>query len=156
MKKIAFMVCAVLFMSPAFVSADTGKTEQLVALYTKLIQVLQQQIILLQQIEAEKVPLSGHATLTITPETGVAPFVMTFILSGANGTEAVDFGDGHSTGSNGCKRNTKGWCDLSAPFFHMYQLPGTYTVTLYDHPTRTTNSVVSKKSVTIKGGTVDN
>jgi hypothetical protein len=116
-KTIAGLVAAAAFCMPAAVFADDG---QLISLYQQLIQLLQQEIQLLQQ-----------NILTISPVLGKAPLTVTFTLNRALGTEAIDFGDGHSTGSSGCPTNAQGYCDLSKPITHVYQFPGTYKVTVY-------------------------
>src|SRR6185503_3236210 len=85
--------------------ADNG---QLIALYQQLIQILQKELVLLQ----------GNL-LTITPATGSAPLTATFTINNTLGNEAIDFGDGHSTGSGGCPTNAQGYCDLSKPISHV-------------------------------------
>ncbi len=109
------MVAAALAL-PGAAFADTG---QVVALYQQLIVLLQQEIELLKK-----------QALTISRTTGEAPFMTTFMVQDLQGNEAIDFGDGRSTGSAGCPRNAKGFCDLSKIVEHTYQLPGSYTVSL--------------------------
>ena len=75
--------------------------------------------------------IMGTRALGILPASGPAPLTTTFTVNNPTGTEAIDFGDGHSTGSNGCVKNAQGFCDLSKPVLHTYQLPGSYKVTLY-------------------------
>ncbi len=146
LKRIA-LVCsaAVLLLTPVFAAADTNSANaaQLVPLYTQLVALLEQEIGLLQN--------PGHASLSIWPSSGVAPLMVTFILNDSSGTEAIDFGDGHSTGSNGCLKNAQGWCDLSKPIGHTYEFPGTYTVTLYDHPSATSINTISTSTITATG-----
>lgn len=118
MKKILVGgVVAVALAVPVAAFADNG---QIVALYQQLISLLQQEINILQA-----------QALTISPNTGSAPLTVTFTVNKTLGNEAVDYGDGSSTGSAGCTKNAKGFCDLSQPVQHTYQLPGNYKVTLY-------------------------
>ncbi len=116
-KTIAGVIAVVALAVPVAAFADNG---QLIALYQQLIQILQKELGILQQ-----------GLLTISPQSGPAPFTATFTVNNPLGTEAIDFGDGHSTGSSGCVKNTQGFCDLSKPVQHTYTLPGTYKVSLY-------------------------
>lgn len=116
-KTIVGIVAAAALCAPVVAFADNG---QLIALYQQLIQILQQELGILQ-----------GGSLTISPSSGPAPFTAAFTINNPTGTEAIDFGDGHSTGSNGCAKNSQGFCDLSKPVSHTYQFPGSYKVTLY-------------------------
>jgi hypothetical protein len=126
LKKIAIGIGIVVFAMPVFASAAvaTGNTDKLVALYTQLVQLLQQELAYLQG--------KSHSSVSAIPSSGAAPLSVVFTVSNSSGTEALDFGDGHSTGSGGCTKNAGGYCDLSHPITHTYQLPGAYTVSLYD------------------------
>jgi hypothetical protein len=135
MKKIIVGVIAALALCvPVAAFADNG---QLIAIYQQLIQLLQQELGILQ-----------NGSLTISPTSGSAPLTVTFTVTNSQGTEAIDFGDGHSTGSSGCKQNTPGFCDLSKSVSHTYQFPGAYKVTLY----RGANGaqIVTTQTVTVK------
>ena len=137
-KRIATLVSIALFALPTFAAAATN--DQLIALYQQLISVLQQELLALQNSE--------HAWLSMTPTSGTVPLVVMFTVNHPSQTEAIDYGDGHSSGSNGCTKNALGWCDLSQPVYHSYQLPGTYKVTLYSHEgTRTL--ILSTNIVTV-------
>ncbi|MBI5470256.1 hypothetical protein HY968_02955 [Candidatus Kaiserbacteria bacterium] len=126
LKRIAIGFGIVVFAVPVFASAAvvTGNSDQLIALYTKLVQLLQQELSFLQN--------KPHASVSVAPSSGPAPLSVVFTVGNRSETEALDFGDGHSTGSNGCKKNQGGYCDLSQPISHTYQLPGSYTAKLYD------------------------
>lgn len=146
LKKILLALGIAVFAVPVFVAADTSSANmsQLVALYTQLVQILEQEITLLQN--------PAHASLSFSPTSGAAPFIAIFTVNNTSGTEAIDFGDGHSTGSSGCTKNAQGWCDLSKPTVHTYQFPGTYTVTLYDH-VGSQAQIVSTSTVTVVSAT---
>jgi hypothetical protein len=116
-KTIAGVIVVAALAIPAAAFADNG---QIVALYQQLIQILEQELGILQ-----------NQALSISPSQGSAPLVATFTVNKSTGTEAIDFGDGHSTGSSGCTTNMQGFCDLSRPITHTYQFPGKYKVTLY-------------------------
>ena len=96
---------------------------------------------------------SAMASLSITPLFfGMAPAVTMFVVHDPSGTEAIDFGDGYSSGSNGCTKNSAGWCDFSQPVWHTYQVPGTYTVSLYAHYQPRTYQLLSTSTVVVKPG----
>lgn len=117
-------LAAVLFaFSPVVVAADTART-------TELAGLVQQLNILLDKINTLD---ASRARVSIMPAYGKAPFTTVFTLSATSSTEALDFGDGQSTGSAGCTKNTLGYCALPAVIGHTYQYPGLYAVTLYDH-----------------------
>ena len=146
-KHIAIGISTLIMAAPVFAFADTVSTNaQLISIYTQLIQLLQKELALLES--SFSTPVSS-ASLDISPATGKAPLDVIFTLRDGTGTEAIDYGDGHSTGSNGCARNPQGWCDLSLSKPHTYQLPGTYKVTVYSHPTPTTQKVVSVSTMTV-------
>ena len=134
-KTLAGVVVAAALCVPVAAFADNG---QLIALYQQLVAILQQELNILQA-----------KALTVTPQTGPAPFTATFTLNNPLGNEAIDFGDGHSTGSSGCTTNAGGYCDLSEPVTHVYQFPGTYTVTLY-RGANTSAKVVMTTTVVVK------
>lgn len=143
MKKfMATTILGLLFLLPSSAWADTSAANSaLVQLYTQLVALLQQELKLLQT-SAQSVPL------TPTAITGTAPFTVLFTLDRLTGKEAVVFGDGHSTGSAGCVRNTYGWCNLQAKeLVHTYQFPGTYAAVLIRGDART---VVSTSTVTVQ------
>ncbi len=125
-KKFGILLVCALFVAPVAVSAATN-TAQLESLYTQLIALLTQELALL------KLKNTSAPQLVIASPRGTAPYAALITLPELDGTEAVDFGDGHSTGSNGCAKNAKGYCDLKHDIAHTYQYPGTYTVTLYRH-----------------------
>lgn len=134
-KVIVGVMAAAAFAVPVAAFADNS---QLIALYQQLVAVLQQQLSYLQQNQ-----------LSITPQTGKAPLEVTFTVDVRQGNEAIDYGDGHSSGSGGCKTNAQGHCDLSQPVKHTYALPGTYKVSLL----RTINgkaSTVMTSTVTVQ------
>ena len=140
LKKIAIGVGVVVFSVPVFAAADTNVQTQLISLYQSLVQVLQKQLQLLAG------PSKG--VLQISPQSGPAPLAVTFTLQTVQGNEAIDFGDGHSTGSSGCTKNAQGYCDLSKPVTHQYALPGTYKVSLLRTVGATVETVTSS-SVTV-------
>ncbi len=136
-KHVAIFVTSALMLMPAFAAADTTQ-DQLASIYTQLIGLLKQQIQLLQQ--------SKHPTLSILSAKGSAPFTAVFTVADRTGTESIDFGDGVSTGTQGCTKNAFGWCDLSSSVSHTYRTPGTYNVIFYSHiggavQTRSTTTV---------------
>lgn len=142
-KLIAGLLVAASLATPAIAMADT--TTQLVSLYQQLIGLLTQELALLKATPAAQAPISIDA-----PQ-GKAPYTALFTLGSLDGTEAVDFGDGHSTGSNGCTKNAQGYCDLGHQIVHTYQLPGTYTVTLYRHsPSQKDGYKVAQLAVTVQ------
>lgn len=134
-KTIAGVVLGLALCVPVAAFADNS---QLIALYQQLVQILQMQLGILQS-----------QVLTIDPNNGNAPFTATFTLNNQTGTEAIDFGDGHSTGSSGCPTNAKGYCDLSKPVTHTYQFPGAYKVSVYRGPADTA-VVIATQTVTVK------
>jgi len=134
-KTLVGIVAAAALCAPVVVFADNG---QLIALYQQLVQILQQELGILES-----------NALTISPSSGPAPFTATFTLNNPTGTEAIDFGDGHSTGSNGCAKNSQGFCDLSKPITHTYQFPGMYKVTLFRGPS-TSAQVVLTQNISVK------
>jgi hypothetical protein len=145
-KKIALALVGVLFVAPVAVSAATN-TSQLESLYTKLIALLTQELQLLKQAQSAQ---TGPQLVIDSPH-GTAPYSALISLPHLDGTEAVDFGDGHSTGSNGCVRNAGGYCDLKHDLAHTYQYPGTYTVTLYRHPAGQKDAtIVTKATITVE------
>lgn len=96
---------------------------------------------------------SAQASLSVTPLFfGMAPAVTMFVVHDPSGTEAIDFGDGYSSGTNGCIKNSAGWCDFSEPTWHTYQFPGTYTVSLYAHYQPHTYQLLSTSTVVVKPG----
>ena len=121
-KKIGLILSIFALFLPVYASAQVAmdNSGQIVTLYQQLIQLLQQELTLLQS-----------NALSVSSATGPAPLSVTFTLHSSTGMEAVDYGDGHATGSGGCVKNSSGKCDLATPFVHTYTLPGTYTVTLY-------------------------
>ena len=143
MKKVASVLCAVILGVPFLVAADVpmSQQDQLVSLYTQLIDVLKQEILLLQAMP--------RAALAIEPTTGKAPLDVVFTGLNLSGTEAIDYGDGYSTGSMGCARNAQGWCDLSLSKTHTYRLPANYVVSLYSHPTPTTQKLIGTTTITV-------
>lgn len=133
---------------PVAAFADS-RSEQLQALYTQLVALLTQELALLkgQQIT----PALNPALLVIDSPKGKAPYSALITLPERDGTETVDFGDGHATGTNGCALNAKGWCDLGRDVAHTYQYPGTYTVTLYRHTAAVEEGYkVSQATVTVQ------
>jgi PKD repeat protein len=102
-KKFAAIAVAMIFAVPVSASAQTVTNDQLIVLYTQLVQLLQQQVMLLSQNPIT----SGNLDLAITPVSGSAPLPVSFRVLNGQGTEAIDFGDGGSS------------------------VPGSYTVTLY-------------------------
>ncbi len=141
-RKIALVLSILLFAAPVLAAADSGAgNTQLTLLYTQLINLLQQELALLQN--------PTTPSLSIMPAYGAAPLPVIFTLSNPTGTEAIDYGDGHSSGSNGCLRNAQNWCDLSQSVAHTYQYPGTYKVTLYGHPSSTLVQVLSTATVVV-------
>jgi hypothetical protein len=90
------------------------------------------------------------ATLAIMPVFYYrAPAFLIFQVSNPSATESIDFGDGRTTGTQGCTKNQLGWCDLSGLIFHRYDFPGRYTVSLYAHYTPKTYQLLSTTTVTI-------
>ena len=112
-------------------------TAQLIALYTQLIQLLQQELLVLQKGQGGSPPSPASATLTATPSSGASPLNVSFVGTGVKGGQQyiIDYGDGsHSDalaaldvcmhladGSGGCPK---------AQASHTYATAGTYTATL--------------------------
>ena len=105
-------------------------------------------------------PLSANAQMMLTslPPASLsimpvfysnAPAFMLFDVQNPSGTESIDFGDGHMTGSNGCVKNAQGWCDLSHLIGHRYDYPGSYLVTLYAHYAPGTYEILSTTTVRV-------
>jgi hypothetical protein len=141
-KKLGILLVSALIVAPVAVSAATN-TSQLESLYTQLIALLKQEIALLKGASA--------SNLVIESPRGTAPYAALIKLPQLDGTEAVDFGDGHSTGSNGCTKNAQGYCDLKHEIAHTYQYPGRYTVTLYRHPAGQKDGViVTTSTITVE------
>ena len=154
----ALFIGLIMVASPAFAFATTStdNTSQLVSLYTRLIQLLQKELVLLQNPGGVVVnpiqnpPQSATTTsLSIYPHTGVAPLFVTFIVNNPTDYESISFGNGPTTGSNGCPRNTEGWCDLTKPVANKYPVPGIYTVLLYQHTSSTTIQNISTSTITV-------
>jgi hypothetical protein len=136
MKKVIVTILTVFALSvPVAAFADNG---QLIALYQQLIQILKQEVAILQ-----------NQALTIAPASGPAPLTATFTVTKPLGNESIDFGDGRSTGSSGCTKNSQGFCDLSKSVTHTYQFPGNYTVTLY-RGADPSAKVITTQTVTVK------
>jgi hypothetical protein len=106
------------------------------------------------------VPVASYAQMTMSTFTpasvsvmpvfySTAPAFMIFTLHNPSGTESVDFGDGQSTGTQGCTKNALGWCDLSGFTFHRYDYPGRYTATLYAHYAPKTYTLLSTTTITV-------
>lgn len=152
-RRIAIGFAFMLLAAPALALADTVATSvtvenPLVGLYTQLISLLQQEIALLENPQtASNSNTSTSTSLSIYPTTGVAPLFATFVVNDPTGTESINFGNGGTTGTQGCTKNALGWCDLTAPVPHEYQIPGNYTVTLYRHLSSTTIEVLSTSTV---------
>ena len=144
-KNFALVLCALLFALPSFVNAATVDQQQLISLYQQLITLLQQQLQTLQTTD--------HAWLSMNPTSGTVPLVVMFTLNNPSQREAIDYGDGHSSGSNGCVKNALGNCDLSKPVYHSYQLPGTYKVTLYAHDANNKVLTISTHTITVTAPT---
>ncbi len=139
-RKIALAIGIMVLAAPALSFADTGAANaQLVALYTELIALLQKELVILQN--------PSEPSLVVAPTSGTVPLQVSYTITNTSGTEAIDFGDGHSSGSNGCVKNAQGYCDLSQPIAHLYQFPGTYTVTLYGHQNNKTKIVSTAKVI---------
>ena len=118
-KANALILGALVAFMPAlsFAATDT----QLVPLYQQLVTVLKNELLV----------LAPDPVLSIEPGTGHAPFTAIFTLSSLTKTDAINFGDGHTTGTLGCPRNALGFCDLHAQFVHTYLFPDTYTISQY-------------------------
>ena len=140
-KKIAALLGTALFLIPALAAAETVQNDKLISLYSQLVQLLQTQLDLLKSLP--------QPTLDISPTTGKAPLEVVFTLLNGRGTEAIDYGDGYTSGINGCARNALGWCDLSLSKIHTYALPVTYTATLYMHPTPSTLKALGTTKITV-------
>ena len=134
-KALVGIVVVAALSAPVAVFADNT---QLIALYQQIVMLLQQELNLLR-----------NNALVVSPNSGAAPLTVTFTVNNSQGNEAVDFGDGHSTGSDGCVQNGAGFCDLSKPAHHTYQLPGSYKVTLY-RTVQGTAQMVTTSGVTVK------
>ena len=151
-KKFTMWLVGLLCLVPIAVSADVmSGNNQLISLYQQLITLLQQEIAMLQGTHPATASsvISSTGVLMVSPATGPAPLAVTFTLATPNQTEAIDFGDGHSSGSGGCPKNKLGYCDLSKPIAHSYMYPGAYTVTLFDHGADA--HVVSTQKITVLG-----
>lgn len=142
-KHITRLLAIAVLVAPLSVFADTTteRYSQLEALYRQLIEVLEKEIVYLNSIPV--------AALAIEPTSGKAPLDVVFTVLNMSGTEAIDFGDGYSTGSAGCARNAKGWCDLTLSKPHTYRLPADYVVSLYSHPTPTTQKLIGTTTIRV-------
>jgi hypothetical protein len=130
-----------LLVAPVYVAADTNaQNDQLTTLMTQLVALLQQEVLALQY--------TAHPALSIYPSAGRAQLTVIFTVTNRTGTEAIDYGDGRSTGSFGCVKNMFGFCDLSTSVSHLYFFPGTYTATLYTH-IASTSRAVSSTTITV-------
>ncbi len=140
-KRITLAIAIAFLSAPLIASAATTlpTDNQLVALYTQIINLLEQEIPLLQN------PTQTY--LSIYPTSGPAPLFVTFLVNNPTGYESIGYGDGHTTGSDGCVKNVQGWCDLTKPVAHQYLIPGIYTVLLYRHTSSTTVEYLSTSTV---------
>ena len=148
-KFIAGVMITVACASPTVAAAETDT--QLVSLYQQLIGILTQELTLLKKASETATTQPAPAPISIDAPHGTAPYIALISLGTLDGTEAVDFGDGHSTGSGGCVKNARGYCDLKHQMVHTYQFPGTYTVTLYRHSAEHREGyVVSQRTVVVQ------
>lgn len=145
-KRIALMFAFVLCIMPSFAfAADSAHTRQLISLHKQLITLLQREVALMQD--------PSYTYLSIFPTSGVVPLFTTFIVHHPSGTEGINFGDGHTTGTIGCAKNARGWCDLSNPVAHVYQFPGDYVVDLFKHISIDQVQIVSTHTISIVAAT---
>lgn len=115
------------FVLTAPVAASAATADQVIPLYRELIVLLTKQLELLQAP-----PVAALPTLSIESPEGTAPYAVLFELSTTTGRDAVDFGDGHSTWTDGCSvRLANGWCPVRTEIAHTYAYPGTYVVRLF-------------------------
>ena len=89
MRKFAGFTVALFLAMPALAAAGENDA-QLVPLYTQLISLLNQKILLLQEAK--------HPVLSILQPSKAAPSTAVFTVSDRTGTEVINFGDGHATG----------------------------------------------------------
>jgi hypothetical protein len=156
-KKVIYWIAGLVALVPIAVSAEVmSGNDQLISLYQQLIVLLQQELNLMHGTSSTPSVTSSTSpnstgVLSLSPNSGSAPLTVAYSVATPNGTEAIDYGDGHSSGSNGCVKNAMGYCDLSHGTTHTYTYPGTYTVTLYDHGTDL--HVVSTQKVTVSAAT---
>ena len=129
---IASLFASLVFLLP--VSAAASTDAQLISLYQQLVAVLSQQLQLLTaQPAGATLPV-----LSIESPEGTAPYAVLFALSTTTGRDAVDFGDGHSTWTDGCAaRAANGWCPVRTELAHTYFFAGTYTVRLFSQDPKT-------------------
>jgi PKD repeat protein len=118
-KATATLIGLALFVSPLVVSAQSAPTSPaaLIAIYTQLIQLLEQEIALLTAALAHQ-PQGHVLTFSAFPTQGAAPLTVTFQ---SNVSATVNFGDGQS-----------GMLTLNGSTYttpHTYTSAGTYTVT---------------------------
>ena len=126
-------------------ASDTNTNASLIALYTQLIHLLQEEIQLLQGGSHVPPPSptptpSGDTALTADPSSGPAPLAVSFTGTGVKGGTQyiIDYGDGQnsgplaaldvcmhlSDGSGGCPK---------AQASHTYAAAGMYTATLQSY-----------------------
>ena len=131
-KTLATAFVSIAFLFPVVAAADTNA--QLISLYQQLVAVLSQQLQLLTaQPAGATLPV-----LSIESPEGTAPYAVLFALSTTTGRDAVDFGDGHSTWTDGCAaRAANGWCPVRTELAHTYFFAGTYTVRLFSQDPKT-------------------
>lgn len=127
-KTIATALVTASFVLPSIALA-ADNSAQLIPLYQQLVALLTQELSLLQAQKDQ----AGEPKIEIDSPSGKAPYTVLIHLPSLNGTEALDFGDGHSTGSNGCILNAGGYCDLAHDLVHTYLYPGSYSLTLFRH-----------------------
>lgn len=162
---IAGALAALLLACPVLVSAQSASTatnvsysatiQQLIAVYTQLIRLLEQEIASL--IAVQGASTAPATNLDASPSSGTAPLTVNFWYSSAIPNDAIDFGDGSPLFSlNGyCSSALMGnACGAN----HTYTSAGTYAVRLVTvncteggscGPART---VISTATITVTGG----
>ena len=120
---VAIFTCLVSFLPLAVSAMQVPRAAEIAPL-------VQQLNVVLNKINALN---TSRAHLSVISSYGTAPFTTLFALDGLIGTESISFGDGKTTGSDGCTKNVAGWCNLPAIVGHTYAYPALYKVDLYNH-----------------------
>jgi PKD repeat protein len=142
-KKVLFAGIGLLFVaSPLFASAQTADgtasvTQQLIAYYSQLIQLLEQEISQLTAAIQNSGTSNASNTFSATPTSGVAPLTVVFTTgSMASNPYSISFGDGSSpqalTSANCTSSSLASPATCTYQATYTYASAGTYTATATD------------------------